>query len=136
MRCFLILLDLVEIVPNAEPPVCRIMDYGKHVFELKQKQKDAKKKQHQVQIKEIKLRPGTEEADYQVKLKALVRFLEEGDKAKITLRFRGREVAHQELGMKVLQRMEIDLGEFGVVEQHPKMEGRMMSMLIGPKKKK
>lgn len=129
-------LDLVEIVPNAEPPVCRIMDYGKHVFELKQKQKDAKKKQHQVQIKEIKLRPGTEEADYQVKLKALVRFLEEGDKAKITLRFRGREVAHQELGMKVLQRMEIDLGEFGVVEQHPKMEGRMMSMLIGPKKKK
>jgi translation initiation factor IF-3 len=129
-------LDLVEIVPNAEPPVCRIMDYGKHVFELKQKQKDAKKKQHQVQIKEIKLRPGTEEADYQVKLKALVRFLEEGDKAKITLRFRGREVAHQELGMKVLQRMEVDLSEFGVVEQHPKMEGRMMSMLIGPKKKK
>jgi translation initiation factor IF-3 len=112
------------------------MDYGKHVFELKQKQKDAKKKQHQVQIKEIKLRPGTEEADYQVKLKALVRFLEEGDKAKITLRFRGREVAHQELGMKVLQRMEVDLSEFGVVEQHPKMEGRMMSMLIGPKKKK
>jgi translation initiation factor IF-3 len=129
-------LDLVEIVPNAEPPVCRIMDYGKHVFELKQKQKDAKKKQHQVQIKEIKLRPGTEEADYQVKLKALVRFLEEGDKAKITLRFRGREVAHQELGLKVLQRMEVDLSEFGVVEQHPKMEGRMMSMLIGPKKKK
>ena len=126
----------MEIVPNAEAPVCRLMDYGKHVFELKQKQKDAKKKQHQVQIKEIKLRPGTEEADYQVKLKALVRFLEEGDKAKITLRFRGREVAHQELGMKVLQRMEVDLSEFGVVEQHPKMEGRMMSMLIGPKKKK
>jgi len=129
-------LDLVEIVPNAEPPVCRIMDYGKHVFELKQKLKDAKKKQHQVQIKEIKLRPGTEEADYQVKLKALTRFLEEGDKAKITLRFRGREVAHQELGMKQLQRIETDLAEFGVVEQHPKMEGRMMSMLIGPKKKK
>ncbi len=129
-------LDLVEIVPNAEPPVCRIMDYGKHVFELKQKQKDAKKKQHQVQIKEIKLRPGTEEADYQVKLKALMRFLEDGDKAKITLRFRGREVAHQELGMKMLQRIEVDLSEFGTVEQHPKMEGRMMSMLIGPKKKK
>ncbi|HEX5360583.1 MAG TPA: translation initiation factor IF-3 [Fluviicoccus sp.] len=129
-------LDLVEIVPNAEPPVCRIMDYGKHVFELKQKQKEAKKKQHQVQIKEIKLRPGTEEADYQVKLKALIRFLEEGDKAKITLRFRGREVAHQELGMKQLQRIEADLSEIGVVEQHPKMEGKMMSMLIGPKKKK
>jgi len=129
-------LDLVEIVPNAEPPVCRIMDYGKHVFELKQKQKEAKKKQHQVQIKEIKLRPGTEEADYQVKLKALIRFLEDGDKAKITLRFRGREVAHHELGMKQLQRIETDLAEFGVVEQHPKMEGRMMSMLIGPKKKK
>ncbi|WP_130412877.1 translation initiation factor IF-3 [Fluviicoccus keumensis] len=129
-------LDLVEIVPNAEPPVCRIMDYGKHVFELKQKQKEAKKKQHQVQIKEIKLRPGTEEADYQVKLKALIRFLEEGDKAKITLRFRGREVAHQELGMKQLQRIETDLSEIGVVEQHPKMEGKMMSMLIGPKKKK
>ncbi len=129
-------LDLVEIVPNAEPPVCRIMDYGKHVFELKQKQKEAKKKQHQVQIKEIKLRPGTEEADYQVKLKALIRFLEEGDKAKITLRFRGREVAHQELGLKQLQRIEADLAEIGVVEQHPKMEGKMMSMLIGPKKKK
>lgn len=129
-------LDLVEIVPNAAPPVCRIMDYGKHVFEQKQKLKDAKKRQHQVQIKEIKLRPGTEEADYQVKLKALVRFLEDGDKAKITLRFRGREVAHQELGMKMLQRIEVDLSEHGTVEQHPKMEGRMMSMLIGPKKKK
>ncbi len=129
-------LDLVEIVPTAEPPVCRIMDYGKHIFDLKQKQKDAKKKQHQVQIKEIKLRPGTEEADYQVKLKALIRFLEEGDKAKVTLRFRGREIAHQELGMKMLQRIEADLTEIGVVEQHPKMEGKMMSMLIGPKKKK
>lgn len=129
-------LDLVEIVPNAEPPVCRIMDYGKHVFEMKQKQKDAKKKQHQVQIKEIKLRPGTEEADYQVKLKALIRFLEEGDKAKVTLRFRGREIAHQDLGMQVLKRIEADLGEIGVVEQHPKMEGKMMTMLIGPKKKK
>ena len=106
------------------------------MFELKQKKKNDKKKQHEVQIKEIKLRPGTEEADYQVKLKALSRFLEEGDKAKITLRFRGREVAHQQLGMKMLQRIEVDLSELGTVEQHPKMEGRMMSMLIGPKKKK
>lgn len=129
-------MDLVEIVADAEPPVCRIMDYGKFVFEQKQQKKEAKKKQHQVQIKEIKLRPGTEEADYQVKLRSIVRFLEEGDKAKITLRFRGREMAHQELGMKQLQRIEQDLAEFGVVEQHPKMEGKMMSMLIGPKKKK
>ncbi len=129
-------LDLVEIVADAEPPVCRIMDYGKFVFEQKQQKKEAKKKQHQVQIKEIKLRPGTEEADYQVKLRAIIRFLEEGDKAKITLRFRGREMAHQELGMKQLQRIETDLAEIGAVEQHPKMEGKMMSMLIGPKKKK
>jgi translation initiation factor IF-3 len=129
-------MDLVEIVADAEPPVCRIMDYGKFVFEQKQQKKEAKKKQHQVQIKEIKLRPGTEEADYQVKLRSIVRFLEEGDKAKITLRFRGREMAHQELGMKQLQRIEQDLAEFGVVEQHPKMEGKMMHMLIGPKKKK
>lgn len=129
-------LDLVEIVPDAEPPVCRIMDYGKHVFEQKQQKKDAKKKQHQVQIKEIKLRPGTEEADYQVKLRSIVRFLEEGDKAKITLRFRGREMAHQDIGMKQLQRIEADLAEIGTVEQHPKMEGKMMHMLIGPKKKR
>jgi len=129
-------LDLVEIVPDAEPPVCRIMDYGKHVFEQKQQKKDAKKKQHQVQIKEIKLRPGTEEADYQVKLRSIVRFLEEGDKAKITLRFRGREMAHQAIGMKQLQRIETDLAEIGTVEQHPKMEGKMMHMLIGPKKKR
>ena len=129
-------LDLVEIVPDAEPPVCRIMDYGKHVFEQKQQKKDAKKKQHQVQIKEIKLRPGTEEADYQVKLRSIVRFLEEGDKAKITLRFRGREMAHQDIGMKQLQRIETDLAEIGTVEQHPKMEGKMMHMLIGPKKKR
>ena len=129
-------LDLVEIVADAEPPVCRIMDYGKHVFEQKQQKKDAKKKQHQVQIKEIKLRPGTEEADYQVKLRSIVRFLEEGDKAKITLRFRGREMAHQDIGMKQLQRIEADLAEIGTVEQHPKMEGKMMHMLIGPKKKR
>lgn len=129
-------LDLVELVPDAEPPVCRIMDYGKYVFEQKQQKKEAKKKQHQVQIKEIKLRPGTEDADYQVKLRAVIRFLEEGDKAKITLRFRGREMAHQELGMKQLKRFEVDLAEIGTVEQSPKMEGKMMHMLIGPKKKK
>jgi len=129
-------LDLVEIVADAEPPVCRIMDYGKFVFEKKQQAKEAKKKQHQVQIKEIKLRPGTEEADYQVKLRNIVRFLEEGDKCKITLRFRGREMAHQELGLKQLQRIEADLAEIGSVEQHPKLEGRMMGMLIGPRKKK
>mgnify|MGYP003403460197 FL=1 len=129
-------LDLVEIVADAEPPVCRIMDYGKFVFEKKQQAKEAKKKQHQMQIKEIKLRPGTEEADYQVKLRNIVRFLEDGDKCKITLRFRGREMAHQELGLKQLQRIEADLAEIGVVEQHPKIEGRLMGMLIGPKKKK
>lgn len=129
-------LDLVEIVSDSEPPVCRIMDYGKFRFEQKQKQKEAKKRQHQVQIKEIKLRPGTEEADYQVKLKAMARFLEEGDKAKVTLRFRGREMAHQEIGMKMLQRIEVDLSEKGVTEQHPKMEGKMMVMVIAPKKKK
>lgn len=129
-------LDLVEITAEADPPVCRIMDFGKHVFELKQKKKDAKKKQRQIQVKEIKLRPGTEEADYQVKLKAMVRFLEDGDKTKVTLRFRGREMAHQELGLKQLQRIEADLSELGVVEQHPKMEGKMMVMVIAPKKKK
>lgn len=129
-------LDLVELVADAEPPVCRIMDYGKFVFEQKQQKKEAKKKQHHVQIKEIKLRPGTEDADYKVKLRAIIRFLEDGDKAKITLRFRGRELAHQELGMKQLQRIEVDLAEIGTVEQAPKMEGKMMHMLIGPKKKK
>lgn len=129
-------LDLVEIVANAEPPVCKIMDYNKHLFDLKQKQKDAKKKQHQVQVKEIKLRPGTDVGDYQVKLRAILRFLEEGDKVKITLRFRGREMAHQELGLKQLQKIELDVAEFGVIEQAPKMEGRQMGMLLGPKKKK
>jgi translation initiation factor IF-3 len=128
-------LDLVEIVANAEPPVCKIMDYNKHLFDIKQKQKDARKKQHQVQVKEIKIRPGTEEADYQVKLRAITRFLEEGDKVKITLRFRGREMAHQEIGLKQLQKIEIDVAEIGIVEQSPKMEGRQMGMLIGPKKK-
>jgi translation initiation factor IF-3 len=129
-------LDLVEIVANAEPPVCKIMDYNKHLFDIKQKAKEAKKKQHQVQVKEIKLRPGTEEADYQVKLRAIQRFLEDGDKVKITLRFRGREMAHQELGMKQLQKIEVDVADMGVIEQAPKLEGRQMGMLIGPKKKK
>ena len=129
-------LDLVEIVANAEPPVCKIMDYNKHLFDLKQKQKDAKKKQHQVQVKEMKLRPGTDVGDYQIKLRNIIRFLEDGDKVKVTLRFRGRELAHQELGLKQLQKIEIDVAEFGTVEQSPKMEGRQMGMLIGPKKKK
>ena len=129
-------LDLVEIVANAEPPVCKIMDYNKHLFDLKQKQKDAKKKQHQVQVKEIKLRPATDVGDYQIKLRAILRFLEEGDKVKITLRYRGREMAHQQLGLAQLQKVEGDVSEFGVIEQAPKMEGRQMGMLIGPKKKK
>ena len=112
------------------------MDYNKHLFDIKQKQKEARKKQHQVQIKEIKLRPGTEEADYQVKLRAIQRFLEDGDKVKITLRFRGREMAHQEIGLKQLQRIEVDVTEIGTVEQAPKLEGRQVGMLIGPKKRK
>jgi DeoR family fructose operon transcriptional repressor len=115
-------LDLVEIVANAEPPVCKIMDFNKHLFDLKQKQKDAKKKQHQVQVKEIKLRPGTDVGDYNVKLRAILKFLEEGNKVKITLRFRGREMAHQQLGLAQLQKIEADVAESGVVEQAPKME--------------
>lgn len=129
-------LDLVEISADANPPVCRIMDYGKHLFEKKKQAAAAKKNQHQQQIKEIKFRPGTEEGDYQVKLRNLVRFLTEGDKAKVSLRFRGREMAHQELGMELLKRVEADLVEHGAVEQHPKMEGRQLIMVIAPKKKK
>ncbi len=129
-------LDLVEIVANAEPPVCKIMDFNKHLFDLKQKQKEAKKKQHQVQVKEIKLRPGTDVGDYNVKLRAIIKFLEEGNKVKITLRFRGREMAHQQLDLAQLQKIEADVAEFGTVEQMPKMEGRQMGMLLGPKKKK
>ncbi|WPC07158.1 translation initiation factor IF-3 [Pseudomonas sp. MBLB4123] len=129
-------LDLVEISADAVPPVCRIMDYGKHLFEKKKQVAAAKKNQKQVQIKEIKFRPGTEEGDYQVKLRNLVRFLSEGDRAKISLRFRGREMAHQELGMELLKRVENDLAEYGSVEQHPKMEGRQLIMVIAPKKKK
>ncbi|QIB52094.1 translation initiation factor IF-3 [Pseudomonas sp. OIL-1] len=129
-------LDLVEISPDAEPPVCRLMDYGKHVFEKKKQQAVARKNQKQIQIKEIKFRPGTEEGDYKVKLKNLIRFLSEGDKAKVSLRFRGREMAHQELGMDLLKRVEQDLLEYGTVEQYPKMEGRQLMMVIAPKKKK
>ncbi|MCF6281781.1 MAG: translation initiation factor IF-3 [Candidatus Polarisedimenticolaceae bacterium] len=128
-------LDLVEIQPNAEPPVCRIMDYGKFVFEAKKQKQAAKKKQKQVQIKEIKFRPGTGIGDYQVKLRNLIRFLEDGDKTKVTMRFRGREHAHRELGLELLQRVEKDLEEYGTVEQKPAMEGRQMVMVLGPKKK-
>ena len=129
-------LDLVEISPDAEPPVCRVMDYGKHIFEKKKQQAAARKNQKIIQIKEIKFRPGTEEGDYQVKLRNLIRFLSDGDKAKVSLRFRGREMAHQELGMELLKRVEADLAEYGSVEQHPKMEGRQLMMVIAPKKKK
>lgn len=127
-------LDLVEIVPTAEPPVCRLMDYGKFRFDQKKKQNEAKKKQKQVQIKEIKFRPGTDEGDYQVKLRNLIRFLEEGDKAKVTMRFRGREHAHRELGLELLKRVENDLAAYSIVEQQPQMEGRQMVMVLGPKK--
>ena len=129
-------LDLVEISPDATPPVCKVMDYGKFSLELKKQKAEQKKKQHRVQIKEIKFRPGTEDGDYQVKLRNLMRFLEDGDKAKITLRYRGREMAHQELGMEMLKRIEADLADYGAVEQFPKMEGRQLTMVLGPKKKK
>jgi translation initiation factor IF-3 len=129
-------LDLVEIVADAVPPVCRIMDYGKHLFEKKKQAAEAKKNQKQSQVKEVKFRPGTEEGDYQVKLRNLVRFLVDGDRAKVSLRFRGREMAHQELGMELLKRVETDLAEYGAVEQHPKMEGRQLIMVIAPKKRK
>ncbi len=129
-------LDLVEVSPNAEPPVCRIMDYGKYKFEINKKQQAAKKKQKQIQIKEIKFRPRTEEGDYQTKLRKLREFLEEGDKAKVTLRFRGRENAHQELGLQQLQRVGKDLEDIAVIEQAPKMEGRQMVMMLSPKKTK
>lgn len=121
---------------DADPAVCKIMDYGKHVFELKKQKAAAKKKQKITQVKEIKFRPGTEEGDYQVKLRNLTRFLESGDKAKITVRFRGREMAHQEIGIELLKRLEADLAELGSVEQFPKMEGRQLHMVIAPHKKK
>lgn len=129
-------LDLVEIAADAKPPVCRIMDYGKHLFEKKKQAALARKNQRQQQIKEIKFRPGTDEGDYQVKLRNLVRFLNDGDKAKISLRFRGREMAHQQLGMELLKRVEQDLAEYGAVEQFPKLEGRQLMMVIAPKKRK
>lgn len=129
-------LDLVEVAPQADPPVCRVMDYGKYVFEERKKKQLARKKQKQVQVKEVKFRPGTDEGDYQVKLRNLVRFLSEGDRVKVTLRFRGREMAHQEIGRKLLKRVEEDLVELATVEQFPKMEGRQMIMLMSPKKKK
>lgn len=128
-------LDLVEVSPMAAPPVVRVMDYGKYVFEQKKKLQLARAKQKQIQIKEVKFRPGTDEGDYQVKLRNLVRFLSEGDKAKVTLRFRGREMMHQDLGRKLLKRVEADLVELAVVEQHPRLEGRQMVMVLSPKKK-
>lgn len=128
-------LDLVEVSPMAAPPVVRVMDYGKYVFEQKKKLQVARGKQKQIQIKEVKFRPGTEEGDYQVKLRNLVRFLTEGDKAKVTLRFRGREMMHQDLGRKLLKRVEADLAELAIVEQHPRLEGRQMVMVLSPKKK-
>jgi translation initiation factor IF-3 len=128
-------LDLVEVAPGAEPPVCRIMDYGKFVFEQNKKAQSARRKQKQIQVKEVKFRPGTEEGDYQVKLRNLIKFLSQGDKAKITLRFRGREMVHQEIGVALLKRVQQDLEGYGAVEQQPLMEGRQMVMVIGPRKR-
>jgi len=129
-------VDLVEIAPQAVPPVCRLMDYGKFKYSEAKKQHEAKLKQKIVQVKEVKFRPGTDDGDYNVKLRNLTRFLEDGDKTKITLRFRGREMAHQEIGMRMLERLRTDLDEYGQVEQMPKMEGRQMIMVLAPKKKK
>ena len=129
-------LDLVEIAADADPVVCKIMDFGKHIFEAKKQKAASKKKQKIIQVKEVKFRPGTEEGDYQVKLRNLVRFLEQGDKAKVTLRFRGREMAHQEIGMQLIKRIEGDLEPHAAVEQHAKMEGRQLTMVLAPKKKK
>ena len=128
-------LDLVEVSPTADPPVCRIMDFGKFLFEQNKKAHAAKRKQKQIQIKEVKFRPGTEEGDYQVKVRNLIRFLQEGDKAKVTMRFRGREMAHQEVGRELLQRVSADLAPYAQIEQNPLMEGRQMVMMFGPKKK-
>jgi translation initiation factor IF-3 len=128
-------LDLVEVSPTAEPPVVRIMDYGKFLFEANKKAHSAKRKQKQIQVKEVKFRPGTEEGDYQVKLRNLIKFLTHGDKAKVTLRFRGREMVHQQLGAELLKRVQHDLEDYGAVEQQPLMEGRQMVMVIGPRKR-
>lgn len=127
--------DLVEISPTARPPVCKIMDYGKYLFELSKKQADAKKKQKQIQIKELKFRPTTDDGDYQVKLRNLIRFLNQGDKVKVTLRFRGREMMHQEFGMKLIERLLLDTTEYAVVEQQAKREGKQLLMVLSPKKK-
>ena len=128
-------MDLVEISPNADPPVCRVLDYGKFRYQDSKRKAAAKKKQKQMQVKEVKFRPGTDIGDYEVKLRNLRKFLENGDKAKVTLRFRGREMAHQELGLELLKRVESDLVDYGSVEQYPKMEGRQMVMVISPKRK-
>ena len=128
-------IDLVEIAPTAKPPVCRLMDYGKFKYRESKKAHEAKLKQKQIQVKEVKFRPGTDEGDYKIKVRNLTRFLTEGDKTKVTLRFRGREMAHQELGMQLLKRVEADLKEVGIVEQWPKLEGRQMIMILAPKKK-
>ena len=128
-------VDLVEIAPTAKPPVCRLMDFGKYKYHEAKKRHEAKLKQRQIQVKEIKFRPGTDEGDYQIKLRNLIRFLEEGDKTKVTLRFRGREMAHQEFGVKLLERVRADLDPYGVVEQFPRLEGRQMVMVLSPKKK-
>jgi translation initiation factor IF-3 len=129
-------LDLVEIAPQAVPPVCRIMDYGKYKYREAKKRHEAKLKQKQIVVKEIKFRPGTDEGDYKIKMRNLVRFLEEGDKAKITLRYRGREMAHQELGMRLIERVKNELEPYSLVEQYPKMEGRQLIMVLAPKKGK
>lgn len=129
-------LDLVLIAPDADPQVCKIMDYGKHIFDLKKQKAANKKKQRRIQVKEIKFRPGTEEGDYQVKLRNLIRFLSDGDKAKVSLRFRGRELAHQHLGQELVERIKTDLAEYGTVEQEPKMEGRQIVMVLAPTKKR
>lgn len=129
-------LDLVQIAGDSDPIVCKIMDYGKHLFDIKKTKAAAKKKQKQQQIKEMKFRPGTDIGDYKIKLRNLTRFLEDGDKVKISLRYRGREMAHQELGMDMMKRIETDLEELGTVEQYPKMEGRQLLMVIAPKKRK
>ena len=128
-------MDLVEIQPNGDPPVCKIMDYGKFKFEAQKKASAAKKKQKQVEIKEVKFRPVTDEGDYQIKLRKMREFLEEGDKVKVTIRFRGREMSHQDLGQNLARRVQTDIGEEGVVESFPRLEGRQMVMMIGPKKK-
>jgi translation initiation factor IF-3 len=128
-------LDLVEVSPEAKPPVCRIMNYGKYRFQLRKRKASARKKQKQTQVKEIKIRPGTEEADYQVKLRSLIKFLENGDKAKVTVRFRGREMSHPELGTQLTERLRADLIDYAIVEQYPKFEGRQIVMVLAPKKK-